>query len=77
MGENVFYLDIKNKEQYLVTYEDIHSNKYYSYMINSILYFGTIESLGKGNNDFQRRIKILLLPKKEAESFSVLQIPSV
>ena len=70
-GENVFELDFYNKEQYLILYNDIYGEKYFSYMIDSRLSFGTEK------NNIPMDIAKMINYKREDEEFSEHNVPSV
>jgi hypothetical protein len=74
-GNNSFQLEHLNKEQYLITYNDIYDNRYYSYMRNNYLLFGSLElsERKKLPNEIQNMLKY----KKEEEDFSIRNTPSV
>lgn len=72
-GNNSFLLDNTNKEQYLIIYNDIYENQYYSYMKGNKLLFGSISD----NNRSFEKIYELLQYRRSVEQFSIRHIPSV
>ena len=74
-GNNSFRLDKLNKEQYLITYSDIYDNRYFSYMKNNHLQFGTVKSLN--SNKLINQVQEMLNYDREAEYFSIINQPSV
>ena len=72
-GNNSLKLDNENKEQYLITYNDIYGNLYYSYMKNNHLQFGFLTSSEKKSaNEIQKMWKY----DKQVEDFSSGNTPS-
>lgn len=69
-GSKIFNLDEINKEQYLITYNDIYNTNYYSYMKDNHLLFGSV-------NSSDEHIRKMLYYEKGTEIFCNIQVPSV
>ncbi|WP_125719148.1 hypothetical protein [Flavobacterium ustbae] len=74
-GNNSFKLDYENKEQYLITYNDIYGDLYYSYMKNNHLQFGSLTS--SNEKKVSNKIQKMLTYEKQVEDFSSRHTPSV
>lgn len=73
-GDSTFDLDNSNKEQYLITYNDIYGHAYYSYMKDNQLSFG---SLAIENSEIPNQIRKLFSYPKTTEVFSQKHVPSI
>jgi hypothetical protein len=65
-------LNTFDKKAYLIIYNDIHKNEYYSFMIDSMLEFGRIKDVKK-----KTLIKKILDFDRPNEEFRNIHIPSV
>jgi hypothetical protein len=72
-GNNSFKLDNSNKVQYLIIYDDIYENQYFSYMKDNKLLFGSITN----ENKVPSEVRILLQFNRNKEEFSNSHVPSV